>query len=123
MPEFVSEKINNEKMEQHTTDTSIELDVQGIPGFVWDKINGEKTKEHTPDTLMEVDMLDKIQDSPDPLQGTENKQVGNHDNIKTVNQQDSGKTLANLRDELYKFHHENHNLSVQTIQGILIFKL
>ena len=70
MPEFVSEKINNGKMEQHTTGTSIELNVQGMPGFVSNKINGEKTKEHTPDILMKVDMLDKIQDSPDPLQGT-----------------------------------------------------
>ena len=59
MPEFVSEKINNEKMEQHTIGTSIELDVQGMPGFVSDKINGEKTKEHTPDILMEVDMVEK----------------------------------------------------------------
>ena len=64
-------------------------------------------------------MLDKIQDSPYPLQGTENKQVGKHDNIKTVNQQDSGKTLANLRDELFKFHHENHNLMVQVMTRVL----
>lgn len=111
MPEFVSEKINNEKTEQHNVDTSIELDVQGMPGFVSDKINDEKTNEHTVDTLMEVDMLDKIQDMPDPLQGRENKKVGDHANIKTVNQQDSGQLEQisdSMRGEISQDSSEKH---------------
>lgn len=91
MAEFVSDKINNEKTEQHAADTSIELGVQGMPGFISDKVNDEKIKEHGADTLMEVDMPDKIQDMPDPLQSMKNNNVGDHANIKTVNEQDIGK--------------------------------
>lgn len=36
----------------------------------------------------------------------------------TPEHRNNGKTLANLRDELFKFHHENHNLRVQVMTGV-----
>lgn len=36
----------------------------------------------------------------------------------TPEHRNNGKTLANLQDELFKFHHENHNLRVQVMTGV-----
>ena len=36
----------------------------------------------------------------------------------TPEHRNNGKTLANLVDELFKFHHENHNLRVQVMTRI-----
>ena len=36
----------------------------------------------------------------------------------TPEHRNNGKTLANLGDELFKFHHKNHNLRVQVMTGV-----
>ena len=36
----------------------------------------------------------------------------------TPEHRNNGKTLANLGDELFKFHHENHNLRVQVMTRV-----
>ena len=42
--------------EQYAASTSMEVDVQGIPEFVSDKINNEMTQQHAIDTLLKVDV-------------------------------------------------------------------
>ena len=56
MPECVSDKSSDEKMQQHATDTLMEVDVQDMLEFVSDKIGNENTEQHAADTSIELDV-------------------------------------------------------------------